>query len=576
MKTKGSISVDGKVINGKPLQGASVSVSGLNTVVSGQDGTFSFLLLNELFSINSVSKNGYSLVDSDILSKRYHFSSNPLIIVMEKPSRQAEELLRIERGIRRTLQQQLQEKEAEIEALREQNAITADEYNERMRTLYIDTGSNESLISQMAKRYAMIDFDQLDEFNSQVSAFIINGELTKADSLLKTKGDIFDRIETLNRHKTANAYTRTQLEKSELLAQKEMEDIGQDCYRRHEILKMQLQLDSSAFFLEMRAALDTTNTDWQKEAGEFIYEFIGDYPKALTYFERCMRIHKEQGENGQAALAEDCSNIGGMYYRMHDYCNAIKFGRESFRLNKLALGEANSKTAEALVNLFMAIYSSAERDEEFVEEYPAYSAFSKADEICKNNPNVDLDILAYINDVFGQVMAVERYYDRAMIGGFLPALEIRREKYGEDSFEVASSYRMIGLLYSRQSHYFMSHWWDDCNYALEYFRKALPFYEEKYGELHPDVGTIYWKMGDACLLYARNSYETGSGQDLPEYIKGAVDYHQKAINSYTEYYKKTGIRHPNMDSAEKGVEETQELIRHINAEYDALFPSRNE
>lgn len=573
VKTKGSYGSDGKIVKGEPLQGASISVAGSNTVLSAQDGYFSILLLKDVFSIKGVTKNGYALVDSDVLSRVYHQSSNPIIIVMEKPSRQAEELLSIERKIRRTLERQLHEREDEIEALKERNAITAEEYNGLMRALYVDAESNESLISQMAKRYAMIDFDQSEAFNSQFIALILEGRLTQADSLLKSKGDISERIETLNRHRAANAYAREQLEQSEQYVHHETEDIGQDCYRMHEIHKMRLQLDSSAFYLEKRADLDPDNASWQNDAGNFLYEFMGNYPEALLYFKRSKLIHEGQGESYWGALAEDYYNIGGMYFRMRDYRNAREYGKESYRLNKLAYGENHSKTAVSLVTLYLANYYSREMDRAFQEEYPAYRAFTRAIEMCENDPNPDRTVQAYIYDLFGQVLSVNRYYDRAMNQGFLPALAIRKELFGEDSFEVANSYRMIGLLYSRQSYYSLSDWWDDCAHALEYFEKALPFYEQKYGPLHPDVGMIYGKMADACLHFARNTFETRAGFDIRDYIKGAVDYYQKAIDCFTDYHRKTGIRHQDMDAVELGAQETQDLIERINAQYHEMFGS---
>ena len=59
-----------------------------------------------------------------------------------------------------------------------------------MQQLYDDQQNNDKLIADMAKRYSTLDYDQLDEFYRQVSYFIENGELTRADSLLRTRGDI--------------------------------------------------------------------------------------------------------------------------------------------------------------------------------------------------------------------------------------------------------------------------------------------------------------------------------------------------------------------------------------------------
>jgi hypothetical protein len=63
-----------------------------------------------------------------------------------------------------------------------------------LQKLYQDQENNEQLIKDMAKRYSELDYDQLDEFYRKVSYYIENGELMKADSLLKTRGDITAQV----------------------------------------------------------------------------------------------------------------------------------------------------------------------------------------------------------------------------------------------------------------------------------------------------------------------------------------------------------------------------------------------
>ena len=53
---------------------------------------------------------------------------------------------------------------------------------------------------------------------------------------------------------------------------------------------MQYAHDSAAYYLELRAALDTTQLEWQNDAGTFIDDYLADYDKALSYYQRTMRI----------------------------------------------------------------------------------------------------------------------------------------------------------------------------------------------------------------------------------------------------------------------------------------------
>lgn len=46
------------------------------------------------------------------------------------------------------------------------------------------------MIGELVDWYLSVDFDQLDKVNSRIGNYIINGQLSEADSLLRTKWDI--------------------------------------------------------------------------------------------------------------------------------------------------------------------------------------------------------------------------------------------------------------------------------------------------------------------------------------------------------------------------------------------------
>jgi hypothetical protein len=143
----------------------------------------------------SVTKKEYQLVDADAAPRTYTHSGNKLYFIMETPEQIMQDKLNSERRIRRTLQRQLQEREDEIETLKAENRISQQEYQQTLQKLYANQENNERLISDMAERYSTLDYDQMDEFYRQVNQFIENGELAKADSLLKSRGDVNSQIE---------------------------------------------------------------------------------------------------------------------------------------------------------------------------------------------------------------------------------------------------------------------------------------------------------------------------------------------------------------------------------------------
>lgn len=222
VKTKGRM-VNGQHVPGQGLKGASVTIHGRTAVlVEKDDGAFSFPVPAHTFMFQNVQKNGYQLVDADALKKSYNYSTNPIYLVMETPEQQTQDQLESERKIRRTLQRQLQQREDELEALKETNRITGEEYQQALQKLYADQQDNEQLIADMAKEYAQMDYDQMDDLNQRISDAIINGRLTEADSLLRSKGDMKNRVAEIRKEQQ----TEAQREKEIAQEQAELEAAG--------------------------------------------------------------------------------------------------------------------------------------------------------------------------------------------------------------------------------------------------------------------------------------------------------------------------------------------------------------
>lgn len=295
VKTKGRLNSKGQVVRGVRLSGASVIIKGGNSTTSGKNGAFTISVPSKKYYLQNVLKNGYVLSDPDILSKQYDYSSNDMIIVMDKPDDQLDDQLDAASRIRSTLTAQLQKKEQEIKRLKAQNKITNEEYQRLRKELLASQQNNEQLINEMVERYSKIDYDQLDDFNRKVSEYILHGELTKADSLLKTKGSIEDRIEELRQHQAAIRKEREELalrqqnlDRSESFEKREIEDIAQDCYHYYTKCRLLQQNDSAAYYLEKRAMLDTLNFDYVWTCGSY-YLIERKFVKAKYYLELLTR-----------------------------------------------------------------------------------------------------------------------------------------------------------------------------------------------------------------------------------------------------------------------------------------------
>ena len=530
VKTKGRM-VDGQLVPGKGLKGATVCIKGKTAVlVKADNGAFSFPVTETQFRVDSVRKNGYQLVDMDALSKTYKPSANPIYLVMETPEQQLQDQLAAERRIRRTLTNQLHQKEDEIETLKEQQRISDEEYRQALQKLYEETDQNEQLVKDMVERYSTIDYDQLSEFDQRISELILNGELVKADSMLRTKGDINERVEQYRKHEAINTkekeeLTRRQasLKQSETAVQMERDDLANDCYRKFEIFKMQHLNDSAAYYIELRAGLDTTNIDWGIDAASFIEEYLAQYEKALDYYIKGLRNTKKTDMCTTALLYQ---NMGGVYRIIGEY-NKVKD-----YYNK-ALSILESSTNNDILEL-VSLYSNMGVFYTYTHDFEqALLSLNKALTIhLTNYPQDSTDRILLYNNI-GCIYDDIDEYEKAL--KYLnQARRLTHIKYGDESPNMALCYNSIGSVYIHQGQY---------EKALKYFEDALKTNMEFYGDKHPEIALCSNNL--SSVYSAMHQFDKSINYSLK-----AVDIYNEILGKHNLYsgiiYKNIGVYYINL------------------------------
>jgi tetratricopeptide (TPR) repeat protein len=510
VKTKGRM-VDGKLVPGQGLKGATVSIKGRTAIlVNADDGAFSFPVAETQFRLDSVNKKGYQLVDLDACPKTYKYSSNPLYIVMETPEQQLQDKLNAERKIRRNLQKQLQAKEDEIEALKEENKITVEEYQKSMQKLYEDQVSNEQLISDMAKRYSELDYDQLDVFYRQVSYFIENGELVKADSILRSRGDIKALVNTLIQHGQRLKEEKEMLQQAEAVHQADIEEASKRCYSFYETFYLQHQNDSAAHYLLLRAQLDSTNVEAQNDAAKFLVEFLSEYDKAIPYYQTAMRQAKLQYGEKCEWVATILYNTGMIHYYRSELPEALEDFNKSKDIYSELLGENHPEVA-TMLNAIGLVYNS------LGEYQTALDYFLQCVEIRKAAFGENhFDLAASYNNI-GHIYSVLQDFSKAMEYQ-KKSMEIKKKLLNENDPSIAITCANIGSIFYYQH---------DLDSAAYYFNKALEINIIALGEFHPNTATSY--------ANAASMYNVNKDHDK------ALEYNMKAL---TIMQKILGENHP--------------------------------
>lgn len=524
-KTKGRLKSNGDVIHGEPLDSVYVQVKGGNAFYSKPDGMFKFPITSSSFILQNVEKDGYVLADPDILSKVYSYSDNQLTLSMEHRDTQSSDQLAVQRTLRKQAQDQLRIKERECDSLLELHKMSEEEHNKTVLSLYNKLDQDYDLIRDLARHYSKIDFDYADDFERQICLFIRNGEIAKADSMLNSTGNLTIKFLQWN------------LDREDLITKSYYKFVT--CNLRHDN-------DSAAYFIGMRASIDTMNVDWQLEAADYISNYTTDYPTAQSLYDRALRIaimrYGSQSTEAASALvslvrfnerigkydialgyakqalsileslpdqnnpiAQQCyENMAVAYDEMGDSLNALNYYTCSLNICRNLYGEQHKKTAVAYHNLGNYSFQASRYEE-------AMEYFNKSNDILRSLQDTLQECVA--DNYEGLSMVYSKYFsDYETANQYINrAIEIDTLLFDENHPYLANIYRNFGSLCIEMNH---------LNEALHYFEQAARIYTESYGESHLRVGNCYNGMG--------RTYNRMGDYD------NALLYFEKALNNYSK------------------------------------------
>lgn len=360
VKTRGRM-VNGKLVAGTKLSGATITLNFGNALVSGSQGGFSFNVPNgKTYSLVMAKKLGYTLADPEITRRSFKYSaSNPFYVVLEEENQRQADINAVTKKVRRTLIAQLQKREDEIEALKEQNKLTEEVYQQKLKELYDNQSKSEQLVKEMAERYASTDYDQLDEFNRQVQMYIEEGELLKADSLINTRGSIEERFAHVKEQESA--YTQREaeilaeqvsLEKSRKVTQREKEDLMLDLYAKHTIYLQSYEQDSAVYCLKLRADLDTTILSNIREYAKMAFKQHKLYESEIAY-EKLLNTYRSKSDT--LNIASTLYSMGKIHHVLDNDSLCEDYYKESIRYYKYIC--SNSMDTLSLMSVYLALAS---------------------------------------------------------------------------------------------------------------------------------------------------------------------------------------------------------------------------
>ena len=212
---------------GAPVPNTTIRWKGtVNSTVSGKDGRFTSTMPGkkdgDAIVLQSVNKQGYELQDKGIIGRPLVFSTTvPIVITMVSTAQLQADKHRIEQNAYQIAERNYKKKISQLNKEVEEKKITAEEYHQQLVDLQNKYEAYQSLIGDMADRYARTDYDQLDSVDYQINLCIENGELERADSLIHT---VFNPETVLERNRAAKDEIRQRIEFAQSVINKATRD----------------------------------------------------------------------------------------------------------------------------------------------------------------------------------------------------------------------------------------------------------------------------------------------------------------------------------------------------------------
>ncbi len=494
VKTRGRIYANSDYKPGVCIPAAVVRVRSIGQYESDSRGEIRFGVSSEGYTIEEIKKNGYTLSDADILFREQKYTTAPLYILLENSADLVAYRREIERQVRRNYQATLDVKQAEIERLRSEGKATAEELERLQAEIDRSWDLAEQYVDEMTEHYLLIDFDNKEKFDQEVSTYILAGKLDKADSLLATRGDLEEDIR--------------KVKVAEQALENAKDDAARRCYYKYEIASQRHERDSAAYWLEQRASLDRENVEWQLEAASYIEDFLGDYDRALNIYEPTLEYCKEHYGEQHEKTATLYNNIGLVYDNKSEYDNALEYYKKARAIWENVLDPLHPDLATTYNNIGAAYYSKGQYDN-------ALEYLNKAREIREKVLDPLHPDLATTYNNIGVVYDDKGEYDNAL-EYYNKAREIQEKVLDPQHPDLATTYNNIGLVYSNKGEY---------DNALAYYNKAREIFEKVLDPLHPTFATTYNNIG---MVY----YRKGQYDNALEYYNKAREIREKVLDPH--------------------------------------------
>ena len=422
----------------------------------------------------------------------------PLTIVMVSTKQVQADKQRIENNAYKTAEKNYKTQMALLEKQQQANQITIEKYRQETQELKNSFEKYQSLIDGLAEHYAHTDYDELDAKEQEINLCIENGDLDKAEVLLQAL-DIEKRLAEIEQRIKTGKQLIAKGDEEMALILKQQEKEAEYLYQLYTIALGRFDNEKARYYIEIRAALDTTNAVWQFDAGLYLAK-QNLHQKAIFYCEKSLKLFRKQtqanSEGDEFGVVMALNNLSVLYNAIQRFSESEAMFKEALEICR-RLAKSNPQAYEPDVAMTLNnlgnLYSDTQRFSE--SEIMNKEALEIHRRLAKSNPQ------AYEPDV-------------AMTIYNCGLLNLKQEKYAEaiPLFEIALNiYRHLAQNNPAQqqwyvgSLYFLSTLYPTVgNNTSAYFinQEFLPYLLKRYEEDKDALRHVYARTLGGQSFYA--------------------------------------------------------------------------
>ena len=500
------------------LAGVEFRVQRAGSTASDAKGAFALdfptLKAGDRVAVRRIEKPGYELFNKEAVEQWNINPSRAFTVVMCRSDKFKALKDRYYSNSEERYAGQYRSAKAELERLKKEGKLKEQEYFARLREVEAEYEKKLDNLDNYVDRFARIDLSELNAEEQAIIDLVQSGQIDEAIERYE-KMNITEKLVDGLKKRWEVKEAITALTETEASLTASTDSLYAMAERQTETLLLAGDSHNNPKIAEIYttiAASDTTNVDWLLKTGEFVYNYIGDYKKALNYYQIALNVSNGIYGEEHSDVAACYINIGNVYDNMGDYLKALEYYEKSLAISKKLLGEEHPAVAGCYNNIGNVYYSMGDYPKAL--EYYEKSLAIRTKVLGEEHPDVGscYNNIGNVYDNMGDYLKALEYYEQS--------LAIRKKILDEEHPYVANCYNNIGNVYESMGEY---------PKALEYHEKSLAIMKKVLGEEHPDVASIYNNIG---TVYSR----------MGDYPKALDNYEQ----SMAIQKKVLGEDHPNV------------------------------